>query len=193
MSYDENRHNYGLAIQDVDGFTFSGANRKIANGLKILLGKYTISGWKCLVDETEKHNLQLNSTNTYSKHMPVQKHVGISPRTITVDCKIDAQSKGLDFAPTGFKRLDLAILQDLLFFNHRYYITDYFGSETDTETPIYQLMNDTSGLYYSMYTSQAVGFKGMPVLITDVSSIRVDPDDPGLVEFTLNFVEDSND
>ena len=196
---DLEEHHYGVAIQDYDGFTMSGSTRYVAydgttRGRKILLGKATMV-WPLLTDIGQKTNLQLNSANTYSKHMPVQKHVGIKPRTFNVECAI-VQGSGLDKisqygTPSNYTRLTIPLLLDLLYFNHRYYITDYFGTTTTTETPIYQLVNETTSLYYSMYTSQSIGFRGLPVIITGVSNFRVDPDDPGVMTCQMTFVEDT--
>ena len=188
---DEYEHNYGLALEDVDGFTMSGATRKVASGNKIILGKYTMT-WNLKTDVRAKHNISLNSANTYSKHLPYQSHTGIEPRTFTVNCAIVNQD-GLDFAPSGYQRLDFPTLQDLLFFNHRYYVTDYWGTDTGTESPIYQLMNESTSLYYTLYSSQAINTsKGLPVILKGISGAQTSTDG-GVTTFKMELVEDTGE
>jgi hypothetical protein len=194
---DVNKNNYGLVIQDYDGFSFGGETRFVGldsdtgRGKKILLGKFSMD-WSMFTEAGEKHNVPLNSQNPYWEHIGEATHAGIKPRTFSVDCVV-VQGYGLDYAPTGYAKLTIPLLNDLLFFNHRYYITDYFGSDSTTETPIYQLMNETSSLYYSLYSSQSVPSKGLPVIITGVSNFKVDEEDPLVMKFKMTLVEDAYD
>jgi len=49
-------------------------------------------------------------------------------------------------------------------------------------------MNESTSLYYSLYSSQSVGAKGMPVMITGVSNMVVLK---GIVTFRMRLVEDT--
>jgi hypothetical protein len=195
MPVDDNEQNFGLVIQDYDGFTVSGSTYFVAydgttRGMKVLLGRPYTATMGSQIDIATKTNVPLLTTIPHSQHHNHVKITGLKRMTFTVSCAIDAETRGLDFAPAGYQRLDFQTLRDLLYFNHRYYITDYHGSESTTESLIYTWMNETNSRYYALYGSASIGPKGLPVVIQEITGISVDK---GIATFQITLVEDTNE
>ena len=183
-----NEENYVVTLQDTEGIVIGGTNYKINNGNKISLEVTSFQiDLPTKTDLRERNNREFSSSTNYNDLIGEHSFAGPSNIHIKISGIIWANDSERPRNAIG-KPIDLIDLQNMRVFNHRIYLKDYHGTETDVLTPIHTLINNTDLLGNTIGDST----KGFPVVVSKISNIRRGNDSTKgyYITYSLDLEED---
>lgn len=182
-----------FTLTDVDGISISGTTYKVNSGNPIVLDVKSHSmDFEPISSVRNSPAKTYTTTTNYSTLIGDVTVSGIMNKSIKLTCAIWADSNRPQAGYNGTP-LTMKLLNDLVTVNHTYYLKDYQGSDTNVQTPIYNLITDghTGLINEGVIDSRYVSSNGLKVVIKSVGGIKRGTDDirGRFILFELELIE----
>ncbi len=190
---------YVLTLTDHDGIELSSTTYKVNEGNAIALDCKSVKiGFGAIASSRNAPGKSFDSTSNFTSLIGEVVVAGVNNKSVDLDCVIWANTNRPSSGASGTP-LTYNLLNDLVTFNHTYYLKDYTGSDSSVKTPLKSLEGTTDPVgtalplvQDSKLDSRYLGSRGLPVVIKSAVDVSRGVDDVmgRFVVVKLSLIED---